>query len=82
MKYHLRAHFDGRVLVPDGPVNLPLNQTFEIDVSTIGTNGEKPANSEVIAERLRKLEGVRTLIPGPVIPLEALRRASLYDDRA
>ena len=24
----LRVHFDGRVLVPDGPVNLPVGQTF------------------------------------------------------
>jgi hypothetical protein len=28
----IRAHFDGRVLVPDEPVNLPKNAPLEVDV--------------------------------------------------
>jgi hypothetical protein len=28
----MRVHFDGRVLVPDGPVDLPVGRTLEIEV--------------------------------------------------
>jgi hypothetical protein len=28
----LKAHFDGKVLVPDEPVNLPLNCTLNVQV--------------------------------------------------
>lgn len=28
----IKAHFDGRVLVPDEPLDLPLNETLEIIV--------------------------------------------------
>lgn len=31
----LRAHFDGRVLVPEEPVDLPRNHTLEIDVREV-----------------------------------------------
>ena len=30
----MRAHFDGKVIVPDEPVDLPTNSTFEIEVRT------------------------------------------------
>lgn len=32
----LRAHFDGRVLVPDEPVNLPQGRTLELVVREVG----------------------------------------------
>jgi hypothetical protein len=37
----LLAHFDGKVLVPDSPVKLPVNQPLKISVSTIEANGEE-----------------------------------------
>jgi hypothetical protein len=30
----LRAHFDGNVIVPDEPVDLPVNSFLEIEVRT------------------------------------------------
>jgi hypothetical protein len=42
----LRAHFDGRVLVPDEPVNLPKDTALEVQVREIlqpETNGFPPA---------------------------------------
>ena len=92
MIFHLRARFDGRVLIPEQPVDLPLNQTLEVEVSSSGPNGaingatngamggESAPSSELILERLRRLDSLNALIPGPVIPLEALRRENLYDD--
>jgi hypothetical protein len=35
----LRVHFDGKVLVPEGPVDLPVGQPLEIQVAPAG---EKP----------------------------------------
>ena len=34
----LTAHFDGKVLVPDSPVNLPVNQPLKVSVSPLATN--------------------------------------------
>ena len=33
------AHFDGKVIVPDSPVKLPVNQPLKVSVSTLETNG-------------------------------------------
>ena len=39
----LKAHFDGKVLVPDEPVNLPVNCALEVHVQPVlETVGEKP----------------------------------------
>ncbi|HXR46846.1 MAG TPA: hypothetical protein VN784_05340 [Candidatus Limnocylindrales bacterium] len=35
----LIAHFDGKVLVPDSPVKLPMNQPLKVSVSTLEANG-------------------------------------------
>ena len=37
----LTAHFDGKVLVPDSPVKLPVNQPLKVSVSTLETDGEE-----------------------------------------
>jgi hypothetical protein len=33
MTTKLRAHFDGKVLVPDEPVDLPVGQALEVEVA-------------------------------------------------
>jgi len=35
----LTAHFDGKVLVPDSPVKLPMNRPLKVSVSPLATNG-------------------------------------------
>ncbi len=38
----LRAHFDGKVIVPDEPVDLPVNSAFEIEIKQpIGRRNKK-----------------------------------------
>jgi hypothetical protein len=46
----LKAHFDGKALIPDGPVDLPLNCALEIET--------KPAKQETnsLAELARQLK--------------------------
>jgi len=34
----LLAHLEGKVLVPDSPVKLPVNQPLKVSVSTVETN--------------------------------------------
>jgi hypothetical protein len=35
----LLAHFDGKVIVPDSPVKLPVNQPLKVSVSLLELNG-------------------------------------------
>jgi len=38
----LRAHFDGKVIVPDEPVDLPVDAPLEVEVRT--SNGVSPGS--------------------------------------
>lgn len=38
----LTAHFDGKVLIPDRPVELPVNQPLRVHVEPAGEPQEKP----------------------------------------
>lgn len=42
----LKAHFDGKVLVPEGPVNLPVNCTLEIHVQTSVASNPVPREQQ------------------------------------
>jgi hypothetical protein len=46
----LRAHFDGKVIVPDEPVDLPANSSLEIEVRT--------ASSQPKAKKFRMKNGI------------------------
>ena len=50
----LRGHFDGKVIVPDEPVDLPRDQQLVINV-TPAEGSEKPAHGtiEYIVERMK-----------------------------
>jgi len=50
----LKAHFDGKTLIPDEPVNLPLNCALEIEVKLV-KNGKGS-----LAELAKQLEGLPT----------------------
>ena len=49
----LKAHFDGKVLIPHEPVDSPINQDLEIEV-TISDLPEKPL--EKLAKALDQFE--------------------------
>jgi hypothetical protein len=73
----LRAHFDGRVIVPDEPVNLPPNQPLTVQVS-LGSDKKKSDDSTADAAFDRLMSRA---VPGTKITSESLRRESLYEDR-
>jgi hypothetical protein len=45
----LKVHYDGRVLVPDEPVDLPLNRPLELSVVSLGKPSEVPAALDKLA---------------------------------
>jgi hypothetical protein len=47
----VKAHFDGKVLVPDGPVDLPLNCPLELAVTAVESSKTKP-----LADLLKALD--------------------------
>jgi hypothetical protein len=42
----LLAHFDGKVIVPDSPVKLPVNQPLKVSVSPLAENGSEDDMNE------------------------------------
>jgi hypothetical protein len=36
----VNAHFDGRVIIPDEPLNLPPNQALIVQIEPVGGTGE------------------------------------------
>ena len=57
----LRAHFDGKVLVPDEPVNLPVNCALEVQVRPVAA----PAAAAKPLVRLLALARQFALTGGP-----------------
>ncbi len=77
----IRAHFDGSVIVPDEPVDLPVGEPLEV---LIKQREDVPPSAldPVIRARLERLARATGTISGvPVISEEALRRENLYDER-
>ena len=86
MTLHIRAHFDGRFLVPDHPVDLPLHQPLNVDVTPCDStqsqsNGHTPVDGALIDERRRRLHASAGTFSGSVLSDEALRRENMYDDQ-
>lgn len=44
----LTAHFDGKVLVPDSPVKLPLNQALKVSVLPLESDGAEDDMDETV----------------------------------
>jgi hypothetical protein len=52
----LNAHYDGKVIIPDAPLNLPANQRVRISVEPIDTSSGRPRPvtfSKLIGEALK-----------------------------
>ena len=85
----IRARFNGTVIVPDEPLDLPVDAALELEVKR--TNGFSPEVAAAMeaardpaytAGRLAALrEFVAQAVEGADIPDEMLRREHLYGDR-
>lgn len=79
MTRSILAHFDGRVIVPDEPVDLPTNAPLRLDISRMPTAKETDSG-DPIAEQARRIRALEGMFSGPTLPDEALRRESIYAD--
>ena len=77
MVVRIKAHFDGKTIVPDEPIDVEPGTPLTVEYSTVG---EK--RSELTVEE--KHEIIRRIasraVKGPPIPDEALRRENMYGD--
>lgn len=74
MSVKITVHFDGKVIVPDEPVDLPVNQPMEAELTIGKSKTGRSSVREAAWQRLKELQ-----IAGLSIPDEALRRESLYE---
>jgi len=80
----IRAHFDGKVIVPDEPVDLPvgapLQVEFRLGSGLLPPPGEDRLPPEEIKRRLAALKVLREMaVSGPLVADESLRRENLYE---
>lgn len=73
----IRAHFDGKTLILDEPVDLPINEPLEFEFRP--TPACLPWDPEKAGEAWEWIKSHP--IVGLSIPDEALRRENLYEDR-
>jgi hypothetical protein len=81
MRLSFRAHYDGKVIVPDEPVELPVNTPITLEV---GSSEAVPPLLKTPEERRaawQRFLDRAAANPVPHVPLEALRRENLYEDR-
>lgn len=82
MPITIRAHFDGKVIVPDEPIDLPVDQPLEVELKPLVAEDAETPRVLSIEETRKRLAQATGRITGPSIPLEALRRENLYEERA
>lgn len=76
MRLNLRAHFDGKFIVPEEQVDLPINEPLNVEVSTIGTGKQKNPG-----DALRAFLQRTALRPVARLTDQKTRRESIYEDR-
>jgi hypothetical protein len=75
MTLHLRAHFDGKVIVPEEPLDIPVDQPLSVRVDLA-----EPASDDR-ASRLAALQRIAArAVEGVDLPAESLSRESIYED--
>lgn len=78
MSMMIRAHFDGKVIVPDEPVDLPVDQPLRVELHPTSPDA-------AVAELERRRQALRRFVAraihGVNIPDEALRRENIYEER-
>ena len=76
MSIVIRAHYDGKVIIPDEPVNLPANKPLNLHFDVIDASNDSASIKKAAFNTLlsRRISGLN-------IPDEAIGRESIYEDR-
>ncbi len=77
MSITIRAHFDGKAIIPDQPVDLPVNEPLELSLRQMPVY--LPWDPETAKQAWDRMK--QSAITGLSISDEALRRENLYEDR-
>ncbi len=77
MSVVIRAHFDGKTIVPDEPVDLPINSELKAEISVVLAKPRRSPEREAAWQSL-----LSSRMSGLSISDESLRRENLYEDRA
>jgi hypothetical protein len=78
MTVRIKAHFDGKTIVPDEPVSLPVGTLVTVEYPALDSLEPVPS----AAERLTALHELASMaIPGLKISEGSLLRENLYEDR-
>lgn len=78
MSRAIHAHFDGVVIVPDEPVDLPVGTKVTVQLPQQSDSGHP--TSQEIERRLASMKMLAGAFSGPSLSDEALRRDSIYRD--
>ncbi len=78
MSITIHAHFDGAVIVPDEPVELPIGERIEIEIRQMNPEA---SDLDLAARKAALQELISRGVKGLNISDESLRRENLYEDR-
>jgi hypothetical protein len=78
MSTAVRATYDGKVLVPERPLDLKVG---EVIVLPIAPAAEQFPSQDEIERRLALHRAASGIVTGPTLSDEALSRESIYEDR-
>jgi hypothetical protein len=76
MSVVIRMHFDGKVFVPDQPVDVPINEPLDFELKQ--SQEELKWDPEKAVAAMKRIASRAKPIG---IPLEALRRENMYEER-
>ena len=76
MGIKVRVHFDGKAIIPDEPVDLPVDEPIEAELTVVGVKRGRSTSREAAWQKL-----LSRRISGLSIPDEALHRENMYEDR-
>jgi hypothetical protein len=78
MTVRIKAHFDGKTIVPDEPVSLPAGTLVTVEFPALNTLEPNPS----VTQRLTALDELAAMaMPGLKISEASLLRENLYEDR-
>lgn len=78
MSVAIKATYDGKVLIPERPLDLPVGEVVQLQIPTL--RDQHPTRDE-IERRLALHHAASGLFTGPTLPDEALTREAMYEDR-
>lgn len=77
MAIRIRAHYDGKTIVPDEPIDLEVGERIDLTIEPAIVGRRAPT----VEERRAALARIVSRAVPANIPLEALRRENMYEDR-